>query len=208
MYCLAVSLNVKFSSNFWRCLEDKLSVSVWSASLTMNSRDSSMEIPRYLDLVRLARWLQLKSLRERSIFSIPLPADHAPFGLSSQEIALEIFLNNGYSIFLVFHNSDRKKVLTRYLLQKLWRSFAFCPVPQCFLQEFVRNLNFSIYGIRSHLCCLRNICSVQQTTCYMLPCRQHLHVFASLLNILQRSTESSTCSSYINITGRFPRPSW
>ncbi|KAG8137761.1 hypothetical protein E2320_004976, partial [Naja naja] len=42
-----------------------------------------------------------------------------PMRFLLQDIALEVFLNNGYSIFLVFHNSDRKKFLTRYLLQKL-----------------------------------------------------------------------------------------
>lgn len=142
MYSLVVSLNVKFRGNFWRCLEDKLYVAVWSASPTMNPRDSSAGIPRSLDLIQLARWLPLKLLRERSIFSFLLQADQGPTDLSSQEIALEIFLNNGYSVFLVFHNNDRKKFLTRYLLQKLWRSFASCLVPRCFLQEFVRNLIF------------------------------------------------------------------
>ncbi|XP_063160442.1 WD repeat- and FYVE domain-containing protein 4 [Candoia aspera] len=37
-----------------------------------------------------------------------------PMRFLLQEIALEIFLNNGYSIFLVFHNSNRTKALTRF----------------------------------------------------------------------------------------------
>ncbi|XP_032082434.1 WD repeat- and FYVE domain-containing protein 4 isoform X3 [Thamnophis elegans] len=37
-----------------------------------------------------------------------------PMRFLLQEIALEIFLNNGYSIFLVFHNNDREKFLTRF----------------------------------------------------------------------------------------------
>ncbi|KAM3836501.1 WD repeat- and FYVE domain-containing protein 4 [Vipera latastei] len=44
--------------------------------------------------------------------------DIRPMRFLLQEIALEIFLNNGYSIFLVFHNSDRKKVLTRFCSMK------------------------------------------------------------------------------------------
>ncbi|XP_039224532.1 WD repeat- and FYVE domain-containing protein 4-like isoform X2 [Crotalus tigris] len=41
-----------------------------------------------------------------------------PMRFLLQEVALEIFLNNGYSMFLVFHNSDRKKVLTRFCSMK------------------------------------------------------------------------------------------
>ncbi|XP_026576266.1 WD repeat- and FYVE domain-containing protein 4 [Pseudonaja textilis] len=37
-----------------------------------------------------------------------------PMHFLLQDTALEVFLNNGYSIFLVFHNSDRKKFLTRF----------------------------------------------------------------------------------------------
>uniref|UniRef100_A0ACB8F7W8 Uncharacterized protein n=1 Tax=Sphaerodactylus townsendi TaxID=933632 RepID=A0ACB8F7W8_9SAUR len=32
-----------------------------------------------------------------------------------QEVAVEIFFENGYSVFLVFHNGARKKPLKRYL---------------------------------------------------------------------------------------------
>ncbi|KAL7983949.1 hypothetical protein Chor_004489, partial [Crotalus horridus] len=41
-----------------------------------------------------------------------------PMRFLLQEVALEVFLNNGYSMFLVFHNSDRKKVLTRFCSMK------------------------------------------------------------------------------------------
>ncbi|XP_070799266.1 WD repeat- and FYVE domain-containing protein 4 [Pituophis catenifer annectens] len=37
-----------------------------------------------------------------------------PMRFLQQETALEIFLNNGYSVFLVFHNNDRKRFLTRF----------------------------------------------------------------------------------------------
>ncbi|XP_060096943.1 WD repeat- and FYVE domain-containing protein 4 [Heteronotia binoei] len=35
-----------------------------------------------------------------------------------QEVALEIFFRSGYSVFLVFHNSDRKKTLKRFRSKK------------------------------------------------------------------------------------------
>ncbi|EMP26573.1 WD repeat- and FYVE domain-containing protein 4 [Chelonia mydas] len=39
---------------------------------------------------------------------------HGANGLSLQEIALEIFFKNGYSKFLVFHDSDRNKAFKRF----------------------------------------------------------------------------------------------